>query len=78
VYVAGYDGKVAKYWKNGTAVKLTDGSQGASANAIFVSGSDVYIAGYDGKVAKYWKNNTPVDLSNGSQTARATGIFVVR
>ena len=45
VYVAGdeFNGShtVAKYWKNGVPVLLTDGSKDAFASSVFVSGYDV-------------------------------------
>jgi hypothetical protein len=42
VYVAGYEYTaftiVAKYWKNGNAISLTDGSNDAYASSIFIQG----------------------------------------
>ncbi|MGC4013202.1 MAG: hypothetical protein QM755_01610 [Luteolibacter sp.] len=72
----------ARYWKNGTAVSLTNGQNDAEALAIFVAGTDTYVAGWEstaaGKhVAKYWKNGIPVNLTNGSSFAEAHAITVV-
>jgi hypothetical protein len=78
VYVAGTvsDEKsgiwIAKYWKNGVEVRLSDGTKGTTAACIDVSGNDIYVAGseqnpatrvYD---AKYWKNGTEKNLTNGA------------
>ncbi len=86
VYVSGfeYNGKktdetdhgrkaVAKYWKNGVAVVLTDGSHEARALSIFVKDADVYVTGYEEvsstvvsnnlHAIRYWKNGKSIDLT---------------
>jgi len=87
VYVAGveYNGSigVGKYWKNGQAVTLTDGTMNAWVPAISVVGSDVYVAGSERNsngsvsVAKYWKNGQAIALTDGSRIAAANGMAVV-
>ncbi len=78
VYVAGYEGNFAKYWKNGIGVSLSDGTM---ATAIAISGADVYVAGWEDQpyTAKYWKNGIAVSLKNkdGSEGYFANSIFVV-
>lgn len=93
VYVAGYEieatqvapgfvviTNVAKVWKNGVAVALTDGTQPAIATGVAVAGSDVYVAGYEGTgsvfVAKVWRNGAEQPLTDGVYGALATGIAV--
>ena len=74
-YISGTTILKATYWKNGTPVDLTDGvtSGNASANAVFVSGSDVYVAGTEeirdsgggliNKAPRLWKNGVAVPIS---------------
>jgi hypothetical protein len=75
VMVAGYESdgthNIAKYWIDGQEIKLSDGTQDASANSIVVSKNDVYIAGSDNG-AVYWKNNNETRLSGKN----ASSIFV--
>ena len=83
VYVAGYEDGVAKYWKNGEAFPLSDGTRVSYAYAITVVGSDVYVAGVelDGtrsiRAAKYWKNGIGVSLTDGTKDASTRSIDVV-
>lgn len=72
---------LAKYWNNGVATDLTDGTFDAQAASIFVSGNDIYVAGYERNasnflVAKYWKNGVATSLTGGTSNARAFAIFV--
>ena len=73
VYVAGFEekgsGYVAKYWKNGQAIELTDGTNDAAASSIFFSGNDVYVCGSIDGNAVYWKNGNPVTLGDGNATS---------
>ncbi len=84
VYVAGWEWNgtalVAKVWKNGAATALSDGTQGALATAVAVSGGDVFVAGgVDGggaDIATYWKNGAAVPLTDGATQAFANAIAV--
>ena len=64
--MVGGTGAVAKYWKNGQAVSLTNGVTYAYATSITTFGSDVYVAGYEivgGQYQpKYWKNGQAISL----------------
>ncbi len=81
IYIAGSENNnatgVAKYWKNGVPVPLTDGTMAAAAYSIFVTGNDIYTAGYEfsgnTQLAKYWKNGTGVTL--GTDASEAKSIF---
>ncbi len=104
VYVAGYEedgdsyvtnlGVVAKYrvakvWKNGTTIRLSDGKYHAEAHAVAVSGTDVYVAGreatthsgtggYSGySVAKIWRNGVGTALGPAVGFSQASSIALV-
>ncbi|MCU0443482.1 MAG: hypothetical protein MUE85_01095 [Microscillaceae bacterium] len=84
VYVAGNERsgfvRIAKYWKNGVAVALSD--ENSDALGIFVVGNDVYVSGYNVAnstvtvTARYWKNGQPITLGS-SENCYATSIVVV-
>ncbi|HEY0740860.1 MAG TPA: hypothetical protein VGD40_05325 [Chryseosolibacter sp.] len=69
---------VAKYWKNGIEVALSNGVNDERANDVAVVGSDVYAVGFDQNVnesfirAKFWKNGNEVLL--GANTAGHTSL----
>lgn len=71
---------VAKYWKDTTAVILSDSSHDEKASSVFVTqNSDVYIAGYvvigGVSLMEYWKNGISVPVTNNNYMD-ATGIAV--
>jgi hypothetical protein len=82
VYLAGFEAgtsEVATYWKNGVKVALTDGTYGAYADGIAVSGNDVHVVGNEESanghdIAMYWKNGVPTQLTDGTKQGYATGI----
>jgi hypothetical protein len=89
VYVAGYEGSgsktVATLWKNGKTTPLTDGSQNADAQDVFVTAAgDVYVAGSEykasgGALARVWKNGKvqpDLAIGAGSVLTAANAIYV--
>jgi hypothetical protein len=88
IYICGdYNSKsnnIARYWKNGVAVDLSDGTRYATAFDLFVIGNDIYVGGREQmpgnaaySQAKYWKNGTPVILTGSNESGTVYGIVVV-
>ena len=88
VYVAGHTLNrptlYATLWINGNATHITDGTNNALLNSVYVSGNDVYVAGQESEIiegtidkrAKYWKNGNVVALNSGTKESAAEDIFV--
>lgn len=77
VFVTGYHGLSAVYWKNGKLVTLPDGY---AANGIALVGTDVYVAGSGfidaSSRATWWKNESFHGLSDGNRYATGKAIQV--
>ena len=77
VYVAKFEEKIAKVWKNKKELYKLTTSDGISFSIVVHSG-DVYVAGYEKEgsspVAKAWKNGK--ELYSLADKARAQSIFI--
>ena len=92
VYVTGYVYQytghpkvIAAIWKNGALTRLTDGSVGAIAEAVAVSGNDVYVGGtvgngvdngVDRQIVTLWKNGVPQPLTDGKSSVNVCAVAV--
>lgn len=92
VYVTGYVYQytghpkvMAVIWKNGVLTRLTDGSVGAIAEAVAVSGNDVYVGGtvgngvdngVDRQIVTLWKNGVPQALPDGEGSVNVCAVAV--
>ena len=73
-----------KYWKNGVATNVTNGSLSSyTYNAFITPANDIYIAGVEWDAAgftsnaKLWKNGVVTDITGLSfLNSTATGVFV--
>jgi hypothetical protein len=66
--VSGGLNTVARHWKNGREIPLSDGNSKVYANAIAINGNDVYVAGAEENAASnrvlcYWKNGVKTTLT---------------
>lgn len=83
VYVVGWQGQVAKLWKNTVATDLTTGASSGRVVAVdvFVNGKDVHIIGDDysddtHSRAVYWKNGVPTYLTGSNINSYAHSVVV--
>jgi len=79
VYVAGYEGNIAKLWINGKYQNLIDTTNSSYAYSVFAADSNVYIAGLDcpknNFEAGLWKNGKKQDLLDVKHSV-AKSVFV--
>ena len=84
IRIAGFENNglksVATVWENGIETNLSDGTQDAYLQSIFVDMDNIYIVGFENNgtknVAKIWKNGIATNLSDGTQNASAKSVFV--
>jgi len=78
VFVAGTETnsesiQVAKYWKNGTSVELSDGKATTSVGSIIASGNTIYVVGTEYKattrIIKLWVNGAESNISTSTWAA---------
>jgi hypothetical protein len=68
----------AKYWRDGTAINVTDGVYDAGASSIAVVGSDVYVLGVERLVGKYWVNGIATSATTFSVGKSGVAIVVTK
>ncbi|WP_254411190.1 hypothetical protein [Dyadobacter diqingensis] len=86
VYTCGFTqnqiGPVAKYWRNGIEVNLSNSKNVTNAVAIAASGNDVHVVGFEFDrvtsrfTPKYWKNGIENNLDDSGNSALARDIAV--
>src|SRR5260221_3334576 len=84
VFTVGSEGSslnnnIAKYWRDGNPVVLSDSFKSDNATAIAISNYTIYVSGYErsgvNNIAKYWRNGRVVNLTDNSR--HAMEIYVV-
>ena len=86
IYTCGFTenqiGPVAKYWKNGIEVNLSNSNNITNAFAIVASGANIHVAGIEFDpvtsrfTPKYWKNGIEYNLDAGGNSALARDIAI--
>jgi len=83
VYVAGFDNvnaskPIAKYWKNGVEVALSEEANAAQALGVAVVGGKVHVAGWEnkgtGQVAMHWVDGVSTLLGTENILSTVAGI----
>jgi len=88
IYVAGWESnvvfiedilnyrRVAKFWKDGAAIKLGDENFESEATSILVEGGNVHVCGYEDGRACYWRNGIKIPLTLNTRVSTAREIAV--
>ena len=71
VYVSGYDGDIAKCWRNGQLVGPANAGFPTYASGMAILGADIYLAGLKEGKATYWKNDRAITLSTRESHSRS-------
>jgi hypothetical protein len=65
--------QVAKYWKNGTAIELSDGKSSISVSSITMAGNTIYVVGTEYKASerniKLWINGTESNVTTSTKAS---------
>jgi hypothetical protein len=73
----------AKYWKNGSERRLSDGPRHSAALGIALDGTDVYTCGWIRTATAtvsplYWKNGTAIKLGDSTTYGFARQLLLKR
>lgn len=82
VYIAGhqYNSTTGKFaatlWLNNSPSFLSNTSEDALANDVFIDGSDVFVLGISDGLVKYWRNGVSTVISSAIYQDEGTSILV--